>query len=898
MAKPKKPQSQGFSFEGYDRKQFSRSDQYAAAIDQLYNAAIADFAKLASQIKLNPDKIFSFDQLPNLQAKAQQIVNDLASKMTAVIQHGSKESWLYACKKNDAFLAHIMDTAKIGKRQLKKMQDKNLTALDAFQQRKVSGMDLSQRVWRYAGETKNLIEMGLDVAIGDGKPAADLAKELKKYLKEPNMLFRRVRDKHGDLQLSKRAAAYHPGRGVYRSSYQNALRMTRTEINMAYRDSDRYRWNQLDFVVGYEVKLSNNHTTKDPHGFGTIPLHDICDELAGHYPKTFVFKGWHPNCRCYCVPILKDPKEFKSDQEKALHDAFWGDDDDFDANGDYRKYMDPNQSVNAVTDVPKAFKDWAKKNKERSKGWAKQPYFIRDNFTGGTLDGDLKIVKPVIPQPKANEHEDWKKISDKEQKVWKERWQKIVNRYVGLDGGSNVSQAVMRYGIDDSLITSLISNQETEYWKADEAEAEVKRLTQRCDQVRDQMAKDIQPLLDRTNDIIREDHIWGLRPAWPLDHVRNMVDIAKTDEWPDYARLESTFNRNNTKCEQSIQDGKAAFHKAIDKANDIIGKNKESGVDLTELKRLIQQTPSLSEPAPTIIKKIEDECQKINQVTLKPTQNFNIPKYVTDAKNVKELESKLMANGRVSSCDLSKASLDDAKTIAGTAMAMSERFNLNKMMVNVTSFGRGQSNAIAHANGGKVEVNTKYYSKRNAKTNGAELYDNCVANYLKNHDQTIQNIKSWIKECQDRLNDPKTASWDIKWYQKTMRGYEAKLKKYENIKKAGFTRHNVMLSKETTLQDTVIHECGHAVHDQILGGINGTTYRQARFTEGEAIQMNYELENLYKKYEGSCSWLSEYGSSARNEFMAESMVLYIRRPSDLPDDVRKWFEKLEKMAHK
>jgi hypothetical protein len=54
---------------------------------------------------------------------------------------------------------------------------------------------------------------------------------------------------------------------------------------MAYRSADVARWEKLDFVTGYEVKLSNNH-----------PEYDICDELAGKYPKTFVFKGWHPNC--------------------------------------------------------------------------------------------------------------------------------------------------------------------------------------------------------------------------------------------------------------------------------------------------------------------------------------------------------------------------------------------------------------------------------------------------------------------------------------------------------------------------------------------------------------------------------------------------------------------------
>ena len=59
-----------------------------------------------------------------------------------------------------------------------------------------------------------------------------LSRDVRRYLRNPDKLFRRVRDKHGNLRLSKAAKAYHPGRGVYRSSYRNALRLTATENNM------------------------------------------------------------------------------------------------------------------------------------------------------------------------------------------------------------------------------------------------------------------------------------------------------------------------------------------------------------------------------------------------------------------------------------------------------------------------------------------------------------------------------------------------------------------------------------------------------------------------------------------------------------------------------------------
>ena len=89
------------------------------------------------------------------------------------------------------------------------------------------------------------------------------------------------------------------------------------EINIAYRTADHERWQQLDFIVGIEVRLSNNHTClgKDgkPH-----PFYDICDELKGKYPKDFKFTGWHPHCRCIATTILKTDAEMDADDEAIL----------------------------------------------------------------------------------------------------------------------------------------------------------------------------------------------------------------------------------------------------------------------------------------------------------------------------------------------------------------------------------------------------------------------------------------------------------------------------------------------------------------------------------------------------------------------------------------------------
>lgn len=153
---------------------------------------------------------------------------------------------------------------------------------------------LSERVWNISGQLQTELEMALDLAISDGVSAQNLASELKKYLKNPDTLFRRYRDKNGVLQLSKKAKEFHSGRGVYRSAYKNAERLARTEINIAYRTADIDRWQSLDFVSGYEIKRSK-------HPFPC----KICDMMAGNYPKSFLWVGNHPNCRCYMIPIFK-----------------------------------------------------------------------------------------------------------------------------------------------------------------------------------------------------------------------------------------------------------------------------------------------------------------------------------------------------------------------------------------------------------------------------------------------------------------------------------------------------------------------------------------------------------------------------------------------------------------
>lgn len=352
----------GINTVAFDIAHMRRIQRYARKIDGIYGEVI-DFASRYLTANTPRATIEGIFMNPAMKVIMKEVQEDFFKKAKTVIIDGIENEWLQAGRKNDRFVDYIFRNSKLKKSQIAKFYDPNLKALKSFEDRKINGMNLSQRVWKYSKQFKTELELALELGLGEASTADELSRAVRKYLKEPNKLFRRVRDEQGVLQLSKAAKAYHPGQGVYRSSYKNAMRLTRTEINMAYRTADYERWQALDFIKGYEVRLSPQH-----------PRYDICDELVGIYPKTFKFVGWHPQCMCHAIPVMLTPKEM----EKFTEDVLEGKDtSDF-------------ISEREVNRMPPGFVKWAKDNQERAKKWKTQPYFIRDNFVNGQLEKGLK----------------------------------------------------------------------------------------------------------------------------------------------------------------------------------------------------------------------------------------------------------------------------------------------------------------------------------------------------------------------------------------------------------------------------------------------------------------------------------------------------------------------------
>ncbi len=349
----------------WDGKHLRDVDAYLKQIEKSYADAIGKLTQIASQVPVSASP-FSYRDNPAFKNQFESIFKQLSRELEATVLKGIDDQWAFGDRKALQSVAEKLK-GKLSTKAISMLESgkfgSTAPAYNAFLNRTKTGLNLSERVWAYSSRFKTDMELGMALGLNEGKSAHELALDMQKHLKRPDDLYRRVRDAKDELQLSLPAKLFAPGEGIYRSSYKNALRMTRTEINMAYRRSENARYQTLPFVVGFEVKLSNAH-----------PVYDICDELQGKYPKEFVFSGWHPQCLCHVTSILNTDEEYDKLEEAIL-------------NGEEL----PTSSTNTVGTPPKGFTDWVENNKQRAADWKNQPYFIQDNFKGGNLEKGLKF---------------------------------------------------------------------------------------------------------------------------------------------------------------------------------------------------------------------------------------------------------------------------------------------------------------------------------------------------------------------------------------------------------------------------------------------------------------------------------------------------------------------------
>lgn len=354
--------------------------QASSDFNKLYNHIIDELTKatIVSTERVTPEELYKISNTctPTEKERVQALLDSYKQALQALIQQGiTRAVMLSTTTQQKAFGAYTRMQGEA----VDEWRNKTANAFIRSRRDRTDGLNLSDRVWNYTQQTKAEFELAMSNAIENGikkgESAESLGRKIRQHLNNPDMMYRRyhvkkavsngtkkdviewrrrVVDKDGNVHFVKEDLA-KVGTGVYRSARQNALRLTITETNMAYNFANCERWSSEPFVLGIRIRLSGNH-----------PEEDICDELAGDYPKDFMWRGWHPRCMCSASSILidRDSEEWK--YLRSLPEK------------EYKAYKSPN----LVQNVPEKFSKWCERNAKkldlaREKG--KLPYFVKDN---------------------------------------------------------------------------------------------------------------------------------------------------------------------------------------------------------------------------------------------------------------------------------------------------------------------------------------------------------------------------------------------------------------------------------------------------------------------------------------------------------------------------------------
>lgn len=335
---------------------------YNRRLGMLYSSYIKKLASLDyGDDVLENDILFNFDNYPTLRKRLDDIFNDYYANSMLCIKSGITDGVALAYNHDNADLSGFSVMSD------KALSAARKTAAETFIASRLhsdKGLNLAQRIWNYCQQTKSEFEVAMSNVIADGMKdgtsAEDIGRQIRQYLKEPDMMYRRyhtvqrlANGQKKDVVTWRRKRIIDGkvrfveeplekvGQGVYRSSRMNALRVARTEINAAYHTTRNERWANEPFVIGQHIHVSPQHDPEEDA--------DICDELEGYYPKDFVWNSWHPQCMCTSDPVMISGDEREQFYKRLLNGE------------DMSNYVSPNR----IKDVPDQYKRYIEDNADK-----------------------------------------------------------------------------------------------------------------------------------------------------------------------------------------------------------------------------------------------------------------------------------------------------------------------------------------------------------------------------------------------------------------------------------------------------------------------------------------------------------------------------------------------------
>lgn len=331
---------------------------YSKRLGRLYSEYVKKLTSLGyGEDVLEDDALFNFDNFPQLRARLNEIFNDYYQNSLLCYKSGITDGVALAYNHDEMVIGNY---SVLTDKAIRVARDTAAATFIVNCLKAKNGLNLAQTVWNYCQQTKSEFEMAMSNTIADGikegSSAEEIGKSIRKYLNNPDMMYRRYHtikvQKNGkkkDVVTWRRRRIIdgkvrfveepleNVGMGVYRSARKNALRVARTEINAAYHKARNERWQNEPFVVGQYIHVSPQHN-----------IDDICNDLEGRYPKDFDWRSWHANCMCTSDPITIEGEEKKEFYKRLA------------AGEDMSNYV----GRFAVRDVPDYYKQYIKDHSE------------------------------------------------------------------------------------------------------------------------------------------------------------------------------------------------------------------------------------------------------------------------------------------------------------------------------------------------------------------------------------------------------------------------------------------------------------------------------------------------------------------------------------------------------
>lgn len=331
---------------------------YNKRLGRLYSDYVKKLTSLGyGEDVLEDDALFNFDNFPQLKARLNDIFNDYYQNSLLCYKSGITDGVALAYNHDEMVIGGY---SVLTDKAIRVARDTAAATFISNRLKTKNGLNLTQIIWNYCQQTKSEFEMAMSNTIADGikkgSSAEEIGKSIRRYLNDPDMMYRRYHtikvQKNGkkkDVVTWRRRRIIDGkvrfveeplekvGMGVYRSARKNALRVARTEINAAYHKARNERWQNEPFVIGQYIHVSPQHN-----------IDDICNDLEGRYPKDYVWISWHSQCICTSDPITIQGEEKKEFYKRLM------------AGEDMSNYVSPF----AVLTMPEKYNQYIKDNSE------------------------------------------------------------------------------------------------------------------------------------------------------------------------------------------------------------------------------------------------------------------------------------------------------------------------------------------------------------------------------------------------------------------------------------------------------------------------------------------------------------------------------------------------------